>query len=151
MRLISKLFCHQTTVLATLIIYFIFLNAGFIPCCPCTSGSSHVLSCDPEHNHNKHSSGTHKKNMDVSSMALASSSNHSHNCGCEGITVSNYLVEETDISYRSIKPDKYNLSFAHFVETVPFSFCFSSRIPHFHSHRFVNSTIQSIRTIVLLT
>ena len=150
MKLISKLFRHQTTVLATLIIYFLFLHAGFIPCCPCTSGSSHVLSGVPGHHHNEHLTGTHNQNMNVSVMTLISSTSHNHVCDCEKITVSNYLVEESESSYKNIKPVRYHFSFANFGETIPFSFCLSSRIPHFHSPRFVNSTIQSIRTVVIL-
>ncbi len=150
MKLIGKLFRHKTTVLAALIMYFLFLHAAFIPCCPCSSGRSHVYSCDPEHNHNEHLTGTHKQKMNVSAMPLLSISIHNHVCGCEKIMVSNYLVEENESSYKNIKPVRYHFSFAHFGETIPFSSGLSSHIQHSYSPRFGTSTIQSIRTVVLL-
>ena len=150
MKLIRKLFHHQTTVLAALIMYFLFLHAAFIPCCPCASGRSHVYSCDPEHNHNEHLTGTHKQKMNVSVRTLFSSSSNNHNCGCDEIMVSNYLIGENESSYRSIKPDKYHLSFAHFGNTIQNTFGLSSSIQHFLSPQNGSNTIQSIRTVVIL-
>ena len=152
MKLISKLFHHQTIVLATLIMYFLFSHACFIPCCPCASGNSQVLSGDQEHHHNKHFTGTHKQNMNVSVTTLLPSSGNNHDCGCEVITVSNYLVEENLDSYRNIKPVRYHFSFVGSGDTIPNTTGMLSHVQHFLSPLIMESSAtQTIRTVVILT
>ncbi len=150
MKLFRKLYRSNTIVLTTVLMYFLFFHAVLMTCCPCASGNSQVLSGDLGHHHNKHFTGTHKQNMNVSVMTLLSFSSNNHDCGCKEITVSNYLVEENWSSYRSIKPDKYHFSFAHFSDSIPNASVLFASIQHFLPSLIGSSTIQSIRTVVIL-
>ena len=149
MKLSSKWYRHKIPLTA-LLMYFLLLHAGLMLCCPCGSGDSHVSYGHIDGQCCEHCSDTHERSMNFSAMAMESSLNHGHNCGCKEITVSNYLVKEDWISYRSIKPVRNNFSFTHFGDTIPYEFEISSRIQHFLSPLIGSSSIQSIRTVVLL-
>ncbi len=150
MKLFRILYRSHTIVLTTVLMYFLFFHAGLMTCCLCGSGDSHVSNGDRDHQNYKYCADMQDRNKNFTAMALTSSSNHGHNCGCEEIKVLNYLVEENEISYRSIKPDKYHLSFAHFGDSIPNASVLLASIQHFLPSLIGSSTIQSIRTVVIV-
>ena len=148
MKLFSKLFRHHTIVPTTLLMYFFFLHAGLIPCCPCDSGDSHS---DMDNQSCKHCADMHERNINIPALTLASSFNQNHDCGCDEITVPNYHHEERESSYRSIKLYRYHFYPSPSGDTIYNASGMLSDVQHILPPLMGSSTIQSIRTVVILS
>lgn len=149
MKLSSKWF-RNTTALTALLMYFLLLHAGLMPCCPCGSGNFHVSYLDIDSQGCEQSEDTHMHNMNVPVISLASSSNHNHDCGCNEITVSNFILEDHESSYQSMKPVRYHFSPEPTSDTIPNASGKLSHVQHFLPPLMGSSATQSIRTVVIL-
>ena len=149
MKLSSKWYRH-TIALTALLVYFHLLYAGLMPCCSFGLVDSHVSYGDVDGQGCKHCADKHERNMNVPAMTLASPSNHNHDCGCEEIKVSNYILEEHKSSYRSMKSVRFRFFLAASVNVIPNTTGMLSHVQHFLSPLIGSSATQSIRTVVIL-
>ncbi|MFC1693095.1 hypothetical protein ACFL1R_06290 [Candidatus Latescibacterota bacterium] len=90
--------------------------------------------------------------MNFPAMALMSSTNHGHDCSCNEITISNYILEDHESSYQNMKPVRYHFSSASSGDTIPNTTGMLSRVQHFLLPLIMESSAtQTIRTVVILT
>ncbi len=151
MKLSRKWYRH-TIALTSLLMCFVLLHAGLMPCCPCGFGGSHVSHGCMDGQVCEHSEDTHMHNMNVPVMSLASFYNNNHDCDCNEITVSNYYLEKHESYYRNMRPVRYHFSPASSGDTISNTTGMLSRVQHFLPPLIMeSSTTQTIRTVVILT
>ncbi len=151
MKLFRKLYRSHTIVLITVLMYFLLFHAGLTTCCPCGFGDSQVSNGDKDPQNCTYCADTQKLNMNFPAMALMSSTNHSHDCSCNEITFSNYILEDYKSSFQSMKPVRYHFSPASsgdtILKTTGILSCIQHLLPPLIMER--NATL-TIRTVVLL-